>query len=688
MDKKHKIIMGDILSLLIILSAVVYLFSDILVNKKIILGGDLTLANYPTHTAYAEELKQFKISLWNPYIGLGYPSFAETVNSMLHPINLVSFFFFSITAGMTISLLLCVLFSCIFMYIYARKVNMGYSASIFCAFAFALGTNFTGHFISMGAFIKVIMFLPLILYCIERMLINSNFKNMTFLSISLALMIIGGHPQGVFYSLLASGMYIALNIFICDLTFKNKLLLLRDFAFVYIMSFGLAAIQLIPTYELKYLSVRARRSLDATSGPMYISWIKYMLWPNRASAFQIDILPLILSFLGILRIRKDRRALFYLLLLLFFFAMSFGKKLLPLYLCEVLNYLPGFNYFRYCHRYIFIAIFFLILLSGKGLDFVINIISKIRIYRFIQLGLKCFIALSIPLVFFINLKKADEATTSGHPGSNNYNKIRYYDYLNVSEGALLKLLKKLQQQNELMRVVTDFSSYTPDSHLPENLLAQFKIPSFCINSGFYVALNLSYIQQLANEVFLSRRYEILDPLGINYLVTHSEIPFSSGWELIFRGVDYNFNLITESWVSRDREIFVFKNKKAFPRIFMVSNVDGDLIKPEKLEDTSLKYNIKVLELLSDKVTLKTSQNRDAFLVMNDTYYPGWEACVDGEKTKIYLANRVCRAVFVPSGKHFIEFKYNPFSFRIGRYITMTTILIMLFLALRANLKLW
>lgn len=54
-----------------------------------------------------------------------------------------------------------------------------------------------------------------------------------------------------------------------------------------------------------------------------------------------------------------------------------------------------------------------------------------------------------------------------------------------------------------------------------------------------------------------------------------------------------------------------------------------------------------------------------FVVLSDTYYPGWKAWVDGEETPILRANGYARAVRVGPGDHTIVFRYEPASFTWG-----------------------
>lgn len=75
--------------------------------------------------------------------------------------------------------------------------------------------------------------------------------------------------------------------------------------------------------------------------------------------------------------------------------------------------------------------------------------------------------------------------------------------------------------------------------------------------------------------------------------------------------------------------------------------------------------VSVTSYQSDIVRLQTQVNRPRFLVLSDSFYPGWEASIDGSPTHIYRTNVLVRGVSVPAGKHFVEFTYRPRSFRIG-----------------------
>ncbi len=67
----------------------------------------------------------------------------------------------------------------------------------------------------------------------------------------------------------------------------------------------------------------------------------------------------------------------------------------------------------------------------------------------------------------------------------------------------------------------------------------------------------------------------------------------------------------------------------------------------------------------DEMVLRASLQRDGLVVLADTFYPGWNARVDGQEQPIWPANLAFRAVAVPAGEHTIVFRYQPNSLRVG-----------------------
>ncbi len=81
------------------------------------------------------------------------------------------------------------------------------------------------------------------------------------------------------------------------------------------------------------------------------------------------------------------------------------------------------------------------------------------------------------------------------------------------------------------------------------------------------------------------------------------------------------------------------------------------------------------------VTLKTRQDGNGFLVLNDTHFPGWTVTVDGKEGKILKANHFYRAVQLGSGEHIVEFDYFPQGLKEGLIVSSISLLILIALPL-------
>lgn len=76
------------------------------------------------------------------------------------------------------------------------------------------------------------------------------------------------------------------------------------------------------------------------------------------------------------------------------------------------------------------------------------------------------------------------------------------------------------------------------------------------------------------------------------------------------------------------------------------------------------------------VEIEASLTGDGYLILLDTFYPGWVASVDGQASPIYRANYIGRAVFLPAGEHIVRFEYRPLSFRLGVWVALGMLMTM------------
>jgi hypothetical protein len=85
----------------------------------------------------------------------------------------------------------------------------------------------------------------------------------------------------------------------------------------------------------------------------------------------------------------------------------------------------------------------------------------------------------------------------------------------------------------------------------------------------------------------------------------------------------------------------------------------------------------------NQVILEVATQSGGWLVLADTWYPGWQATIDGEETQIYPANVAFRAVWLLPGEYTITFAYSPASLTIGWGLFLITTI-----AIISTRKLW
>jgi hypothetical protein len=73
--------------------------------------------------------------------------------------------------------------------------------------------------------------------------------------------------------------------------------------------------------------------------------------------------------------------------------------------------------------------------------------------------------------------------------------------------------------------------------------------------------------------------------------------------------------------------------------------------------------------LPERVEVEVDAKAPAYLVLADTFDPGWSATVDGRPAPIRPAFAAFRAVFLEGGRHRVVFAYEPAGFRLGLILT-------------------
>ena len=153
---------------------------------------------------------------------------------------------------------------------------------------------------------------------------------------------------------------------------------------------------------------------------------------------------------------------------------------------------------------------------------------------------------------------------------------------------------------------------------------------------------------------------------------------------------------------------VYENLRAFPRAFLVANaeivpemdemfaimsdpafdprhtclLEKPLAEPPPRSHEPATGHTEVVKRTNNELVINVIAEQDSILVLTETYYPGWRAWIDGVRTDVFPAYHMFRAVRVPEGEHTIQFRFAPWSFRIGLMLSVPTLALALFWALR------
>jgi hypothetical protein len=85
----------------------------------------------------------------------------------------------------------------------------------------------------------------------------------------------------------------------------------------------------------------------------------------------------------------------------------------------------------------------------------------------------------------------------------------------------------------------------------------------------------------------------------------------------------------------------------------------------------------VEDLGPNAVRVRAAVDRPSYLVLDDFFHRGWTARVDGQPSRVFIANALFRAVAVEPGQHVVEFRFEPLSHVVGAIISAAALILAL-----------
>lgn len=242
-------------------------------------------------------------------------------------------------------------------------------------------------------------------------------------------------------------------------------------------------------------------------------------------------------------------------------------------------------------------------------------------------------------------------------------------------------LTDLLSHDSSARVFVDRRSHPNEQYLLiDNENAAYGI---AVISGFESLLPRSFylhVPRLTSDSTMPGK--LLGLLNVRYILTGNTSHLSSSaFELLDSGqwrlwknrapvrrVSFSDRVMTSP---NDSTTLAMLDDTAFdPRVVAFT---GERVESLASPPPTVTATAKVLDDKPESVTIETSNDHPGYLVLSDTYYPGWECFVDGHKREIHRANYAMRAVYLEAGKHRVAFVFDPMSYQIGKWISILSL---------------
>jgi len=97
--------------------------------------------------------------------------------------------------------------------------------------------------------------------------------------------------------------------------------------------------------------------------------------------------------------------------------------------------------------------------------------------------------------------------------------------------------------------------------------------------------------------------------------------------------------------------------------------------PPIVEKCEAADEVKLIREGMDRLTVNANMACTGLLIFNESYYPGWQATVDGAPVAIHEVFGFLRGVVVPKGVHTVDTIYRPNSVKYGAALTLTGFLL-------------
>lgn len=686
--------------------------------------SDISQFLHPYVVFAAREIREGRLPLWNPYAFAGVPFFAHPHSAILFPLTALAYVL-PLTTALTLAAALKLAAAGVAMYWFLRTLSLARAGALVGALAFQLSGPMVGWL--LWPFSSTMIFLPLLFGLAERLRSAPGARPVALIAITVALDLFAGYPQGAFQDVLAATAWMLMRAVGAGAPIA---LLLRWTGGV-TLGAALAAIQIVPfleyvrdsavfAYRAQWtptLTVPFRATLTALMPYFFGRGTEYVGdWHLSIVLAFVGVAPLVLLPIAVVAGRRRADARFFIGLALVTAAVNYGMPIV-----SEIAALPVMSLMRNLvlgH----LTVFCVCALAAIAVDEM----PHLAVTRWPAASTKVWaiVLVWIALGAMLSVDESRQGKLWPHFA---------WFVVTLTAASIIVLVRLragpgggstialivVQAASALPFVISynpviDAPRFYPTPPLMTRLQSATRDWSRVTLAGSTGTVYRLFEMQGFDAMTPRRIEDVVGAIGSgramamgfrdNPLAVHGDEPLSAikvvrspAFDLF--GVRY---VVVGPHQASPRpglvldydgpEASVWRNDAALPRAFVAYSARcvGDQDGLALIRQGRVRFRDEVLladcehppitgrsgtgsatieRYAATAVTIAVATDVPGYLVLTDTWFPGWRARLDGRDVPILRADHAFRAVPLPAGEHRVEFVYRPTSLWIGLVVT-------------------
>ena len=649
---------------LALLLEVLIFYRHVLFERGYLFPWDFRAVHLPLATFVAASLRRGELPLWDPFTYCGNPIFANIQTALFYPPVLVATLAANLFSPDMLPRLLAIAvawqvwFAGLCTFALLRRLGVRPAAAFVSATVYQLGCFFAPQAEHMGA-MHGGSWLPLIWLCVVELRDGLRWSWLAILSLALSMTVFAGLPQ---VAVAAFGSALALALIMTAFRLATKTLAARILA-AGLWAVLLAAVQVLPTIELTRNSVaKYRADWLKTGGGIKPGAFYSLVIPNYWNVFDMSkfhgpsdptFLYLYCSLLGLALAlvamcwKPDRWSRAFAVLTLAATIWMLGDST-PVGR-TIFSALPvGIRIGIHPEYTLPVFALGIAVLAGCGAD------------RFLrprwQIVAGAIIA--IDLILVSSGRPFNTASIAVEPGIT-------HDSIDGSPELAARLRALTGSAQPPYRIDMADAPYGWSSSAP---ILEIPTANGCDPLALerVIQLRLSFAPgerwgtcyQVVNA-----SSPVIGLANVRYLVSRS--PLATGmFQPVAKIAGYT---VYENGRTPPRFFFVGRTQPAgsladAARALHAAEFDPlqtAIVETSEAPGSFAAGKVEVISYAPATIQLRTHAEGESFLVAADTWYPGWEAAIDGQPARLYIADVAFRGLRVPAGDHQVDMHFVP-----------------------------